>query len=122
MDGYRADHEVVSGRIEGDLEVDVVYTAILWRLNIRYRRVGDGKTLAPMYTNGNVIIGDAYEVESPVIPGYTADRPVVKGEMHGRNMSFTVWYTPEQTEVVIVDEKTPFGLGNVVMNAGDCFE
>ena len=62
MDGYRADHEVVSGRIEGDLEVDVVYTAILWRLNIRYRRVGDGKTLAPMYTNGNVIIGDAYEV------------------------------------------------------------
>ncbi len=122
MDGYRADPEVVSGRIEGDLEVDVVYTAILWRLNIRYRRVGDGKTLAPMYTNGNVIIGDAYEVESPVIPGYTADRPVVKGEMHGRNMSFTVWYTPEQTEVVIVDEKTPFGLGNVVMNAGDCFE
>lgn len=122
MDGYRADHEVVSGRIEGDLEVDVVYTAILWRLNIRYRRVGDGKTLAPMYTNGNVIIGDAYEVESPVIPGYTADRLVVKGEMHGRNMSFTVWYTPEQTEVVIVDEKTPFGLGNVVMNAGDCFE
>ncbi len=122
MDGYRADHEVVSGRIEGDLEVDVVYTAILWRLNIRYRRVGDGKTLAPMYTNGSVIIGDAYEVESPVIPGYTADRPVVKGEMHGRNMSFTVWYTPEQTEVVIVDEKTPFGLGNVVMNAGDCFE
>ena len=122
MDGYRADHEVVSGRIEGDLEVDVVYTAILWRLNIRYRRVGDGKTLAPMYTTGNVIIGDAYEVESPVIPGYTADRPVVKGEMHGRNMSFTVWYTPEQTEVVIVDEKTPFGLGNVVMNAGDCFE
>ena len=122
MDGYRADHEVVSGRIEGDLEVDVVYTAILWRLNIRYRRVGDGKTLAPMYTNGSVIIGDAYEVESPVIPGYTADRLVVKGEMHGRNMSFTVWYTPEQTEVVIVDEKTPFGLGNVVMNAGDCFE
>ena len=122
MDGYRADPEVVSGRIEGDLEVDVVYTAILWRLNIRYRRVGDGKTLAPMYTNGNVIIGDAYEVESPVIPGYTADRLVVKGEMHGRNMSFTVWYTPEQTEVVIVDEKTPFGLGNVVMNAGDCFE
>ena len=121
-DGYRADHEVVSGRIEGDLEVDVVYTAILWRLNIRYRRVGDGKTLAPMYTNGNMIIGDAYEVESPVIPGYTADMLVVKGEMHGRNMSFTVWYTPEQTEVVIVDEETPFGLGNVVMNAGDCFE
>lgn len=122
MEGYRADYEAVSGRMEGDLEVDVVYTAILWRLNIRYRRAGDGRTLAPMYTNGKMIIGDPYEIESPEIPGYTADRLVVKGEMHGRNMSFTVWYTPEQTEVVIADEKTPFGLGNVVMNAGDCFE
>ena len=40
----------VTGRITGDTEYDVIYTPIMWRLNIRYRyENGDTAWTSPIF-------------------------------------------------------------------------
>lgn len=65
--------------------------------------------------------GDSYQVVSPAIPGYHVSAGSYSGRMPGRNNSFVVWYYGEGL-TVLEDYDTPLGLGNVVINIGDCYE
>ena len=57
-----------------------------------------------------------------MINGYRANQKVVEGKMPGRDLKVTVIYMPNGDYIIINDYDTPLGLGNVNLNAGECFE
>ena len=70
----------------------VVYTEIDYTLTINYE-FGDGSPAAPPYVDAAMNVGDAYDVLSPVIPGYTADKLNVAGIMPAADVTELVVYT-----------------------------
>jgi hypothetical protein len=121
VNGYTADVEVVKGVVEEtDLVYDVIYTANEYSLTIEYI-YWNGSEAAPTYTD-SLKVGEEYSVESPVINGYRANQKVVEGKMPGRDLKVTVIYMPNGDYIIINDYDTPLGLGNVNLNAGECFE
>ena len=86
-------------------------------LTIRYR-YADGRTAGDTYTRVYKP-GDAYDVPSPVIPGYRAVPVRVTGTMPARDVTYTVIYVPDD---VIIDEPGAPGLGEVMVNVGECLE
>ena len=120
IEGYIADQLRVKGTMPNeDVTVTVYYDLGEYTLTIYYRYVGGG-TAAPTYKKTGLNIGDSYSVKSPVIDGYTCDRPTVRGKMPGRNVTITVYYAGE--DIIIDDYGTPLGLGNLSLNAGDTIE
>lgn len=91
----------------------------IYRLTVYYRYM-DGKQAAVTF-EGRFRKGFKYGVVSPTIPGYKMTRKLVSGEMPARDLSFVVWYYRDDYEV-LEDYDTPLGLGNVVINIGDCYE
>ena len=66
-----------------------------------------------------------YEVVSPIIPGYTANIPVVEGIMPNRDIEYTVIYVPKNSgrKYYQIDEyENPLGLGLIQMHVGVCYE
>ena len=120
--GYTADISVVQGVMEeADVVYDVIYTANVYTLTIHYV-YEDGRTAAPDYIEV-LHAGDMYDVASPVISGYQPNKKVVAGEMPARDVTFTVIYKALGDDYTIIDDYgNPLGLGNVNLNAGDCFE
>ena len=94
---------------------DVDYTLTV------YYRYQNGDTAAPTVVEVHKE-GDAYYVESPVIPGYTASIRLVSGTMPGRNVEYVVIYVRNGGYIIIEDFDTPLGLGQVFINTGDCLE
>jgi hypothetical protein len=91
--GYTASQTTVSGTMPADdVTVLVVYTAIDYTLTINYE-FGDGSPAAPPYVDAAMNVGDAYDVLSPVIPGYTADKLNVAGIMPAADVTELVVYT-----------------------------
>jgi uncharacterized repeat protein (TIGR01451 family) len=122
ISGYVANPAAVTGVITGDATFDVVYTRVDYTLTIHYV-YQDGSEAAPTHT-GTLGIGEMYDIASPVLEGYIATMERVSGEMPGYNMTYTVIYIEEESEdmFLIADYGTPLNIGNVVMNAGECFE
>lgn len=90
-----------------------------YTLTIYYRTL-DGKEVFPLYYD-KYREGDPYDIESPVLAGYRATLLRVTGNMPGRNVEVTVLYIPEGT--VVIDEfEAPLGVGQMVINKGDCLE
>lgn len=130
--GYSADLMYVIGTITEDTVVDVVYTRNSYTLTVQYRYL-DGTVAATDTVMRNMRYGDPYTIASPVIAGYVANQTSVSGVMPEGNVVLTVYYaaTPARNMLgnepprmfVLIDEYgIPLGVGNVVMNVGDCFE
>ena len=125
IEGFTPDMDVVAGTLNGDTNVDVIYSRNSYTLTIRYLDM-NGNVIATTYRKV-FFYGDRYSVKSPAVAGYEAVRGTVTGTMPARNVQITVRYNPlgqppvEELET-ISDYATPLGLGNVVMNSGDCFE
>ena len=117
--GYTLRSVVTAGRVTTFTNVkDDDGTDTDHLLTIRYR-YADGTFAADTYTRV-VRAGDAYDVPSPVIPGYRAVPLSVTGVMPARDMVFTVIYVPE--DQVPDDPGASGGLGEVILNVGDCLE
>ena len=71
--------------------IKVFYKKNVFNLTIHYV-YAEGGTAANDY-KASVIFGDPYSVNSPTINGYTADRPVVSGNMPAENVEVTVTYS-----------------------------
>ncbi len=120
--GYTADILRVTGVMEKqDMVYDVIYTANEYTLTVEYIYL-DGSEAAPTYTE-TLKAGDEYHVVSPVIDGYRASMKVVEGTMPARDVKYTVVYVKNGNGYIIIDDyDTPLGIGNVHLNAGECFE
>ena len=94
----------------------------IYKLTVYYRYM-DGKQAAVTF-QGQFRKGFQYGVVSPTIPGYRMTKKLVSGVMPGRNLSFVVWYYRDGWDgyEALEDYDTPLGLGNVVINIGDCYE
>ena len=92
-----------------------------YTLTIYYQYM-DGSTAAQTYVE-TYAAGTSFNVRSPSINGYITTRKNVSGIMPNRNLSYVVYYyrTEAATEI-IEDYDTPLGLGNTVINIGDCYE
>ena len=91
----------------------------IYTLTVVYRYT-NGEEAAVTYVN-QFREGESYEVISPEIPGYLVTKKVYAGTMSDRDQSFVVWYYREGY-TILEDYDTPLGLGNVVINIGDCYE
>ena len=98
IEGYTADRPVVSGTMPGnDLTVTVTYTADpppepqTYTLTVNYRYENGSQAAQPV--TRSLTAGSSYEITSPAIEGYTADKPVVSGTMPAEDLTVTVTYT-----------------------------
>ena len=85
-----------------------------------YYKYQDGSQAARTF-HEEIPVGDTYNVVSPKIPKYTATKLKIKGVMPKRNLVYTVYYYTGGT-IIIEDYETPLGLGDTIINIGDCFE
>lgn len=100
LTGYTADQTTVSGTMTGDKEVTVTYTKNKYTLEIDYLYAKDNSIASPKYTQ-DYIYQEGYSVTSPPLTGYTADKPVVSGNMPAGNICITVKYTAIDVTVII---------------------
>lgn len=80
------------GEDESANVIKVFYKKNVFTLTIHYVYAEGGGQAAEDYT-ASVTFGDSYSVTSPVIDGYTADKPVVSDNMPANNVEVTVTYT-----------------------------
>jgi len=120
--GYDVDIEIVQGTINEDLVVYVHYVPKAYRLTIRYI-FADGTEAAGTYT-ATVHTGEAYDVASPEIEGYTALRLKVSGTNPGRDEQYTVVYIEGTLDGLITmeDYEVANGLDTTYVQVGICFE
>ena len=128
--GYRAQVSRVRGTINGNTIINVRYVPNTYTVTVYYRYL-NGQTAAPTAYR-SVKTGTGYTIGSPAIGGYVANVASISGTVTGRDLTYVVYYTgtgaggSENVEVVnlneIDDYKTPLGLGEVGINAGECFE
>lgn len=146
--GYTPNLLNAIGVISDNTTVQVVYTMNAYRLTVRYRYM-DGTVAAADYVAQNLRYDQPYEVDTPSLTGYTANTARVSGRMPDGDVEVTVYFAATPTPppppavvpggdptgdaavvaaepapvFVLIDEYgIPLGLGNVVMNVGDCFE
>lgn len=119
--GWDADMSRVEGRMpDDDLVVDVVYRQLIYKLTIYYI-FEDGTTAHKEY-EAKLTAGEKFAVESPEIEGYKPNLWMISGEMPARDLNYTVIYMAQNTPVDLSAATAPLGIGNVVPNAGDCFD
>lgn len=119
--GWDADMSRVEGRMpDEDLVVDVVYRQLIYKLTIYYI-FEDGTTAHKEY-EAKLTAGEKFAVESPEIEGYKPNLWMISGEMPARDLNYTVIYMAQNTPVDLSAATAPLGIGNVVPNAGDCFD
>lgn len=126
--GYDVDKTEVAGTVgEEDLVFDVIYTAKEYSLTIKYVYLLDGTEAAPTHTD-SLKAGEVYTVTSPEVDGAYASVETVFGVMLPTDTVRTVYYItlPKGRTYpdlfIIEDYETPLGIGNVNLNAGECFE
>lgn len=128
--GYEVDRAEVTGVMgQEDVTFDVIYTAKEYTLTINYI-YADGTTAAPSASQ-QLRPGQIYDVVSPVIDGAFATIEEVEGIMPPWDKTVTVIYVklpepapgrPGRNLFIIEDYETPLGIGQVNLNAGECFE
>ncbi|MBQ6175670.1 MAG: hypothetical protein IJK29_00585, partial [Bacteroidales bacterium] len=118
-EGYEPDLERVKGTLMADTEVDVHYTARIFKLTIHYRVAETGAILRPDYVV-ELPYGTEFDVKSPIVEGYYMNHENIKGVMEAHDMEFTVLYT--KSSIVIDDPTVPLGIGGAYINVGECIE
>ncbi|MBQ7645487.1 MAG: MucBP domain-containing protein, partial [Spirochaetales bacterium] len=118
--GFKPNMDRVTGTLDEDTEITVLYTRQAYNLTIRYRYIGGGEAAPTFRTTAEY--GYTYSRTSPVIAGYTASDRVISGRMPARDVEFIVYYSPNDDRVIIDDYGTPLGLGNLGLNAGETIE
>ena len=133
--GYRAKVTRVKGTINGDTIINVKYVPITYNVTVYYRYL-NGQTAAPTAYR-SMTTGTSYNIGSPAIGGYVASVSLISGTVTGRDLTYVVYYTGtgdglnngagrESEQMVDVntfdDYRTPLGLGEIGINAGECFE
>lgn len=100
ISGWIAQSLTVSGTIdtEDSIVIDVYYTPASGLLTIIYV-LSDSDTVYDTYTDDTLTTGAPYSVDSPVIPGYTPDQPVVQGNLGEEGTVVYVRYSPNQYTV-----------------------
>ncbi|MEY8441024.1 hypothetical protein, partial [Anaerotruncus colihominis] len=93
--GFYTDQAIVSGTMpDNDLTVTVTYLPVpgelLYTLSVVYQ-FSDG-TSASNIVIKHLEAGAPYSIVSPVITGYTADKPTVSGTMPENNLRIVVTY------------------------------
>ncbi len=89
--GYEPNIPVVSGVMNSDgLEIIVTYLRGNPILTIDYL-YPDGSQAAPSAKSA-VKTGQSYNIMSPLVPGYTPDKPVISGIMRDEDIHITVTY------------------------------
>ena len=119
--GYTPDQAAVTGTIFKDTELTVVYKINPYVLTINYLYAGTGAVAAPQYKKV-LNYKDLYDVASPAIEGYRRTIWRVQGRMPASDVVVTVWYVPENDWVIIIDDETPLGFGNLSVGGGECIE
>ena len=113
IDGYLADKPTVSGVMpKSDLTVTVTYTKLepeKYPLVIYYK-YEDGTDAAPSYSDA-LEEGETYNVASPAIKGYKADKETVSGSMTTDGATITVTYFEDVTEVIVTFDAQGGNLG-----------
>ena len=79
IDGYIPNIEVVSGTLEADTEVNVIYTRNKYNLVINYKDI-DGNKVYDSY-NESLLKNSEYNIESPAIEGHTPNINIVSGTL-----------------------------------------
>ena len=123
LTGYKADLATVSGIINTDMTLKVIYTPIEYTLTIRFRFTTGGEA-APTRTM-KLYYGDMIIDSSPEIEGYECQMPMIMADMPAHDMEITVYYAPIETQerpVIITEYGTPLGLDSVSLNLGECIE
>ncbi|MDO5435913.1 MAG: Cna B-type domain-containing protein, partial [Clostridia bacterium] len=121
IQGYTPDLTRVTGVVgKSDIEVDVVYTPVLYSLTIRYIDRETGAEVATTYYESGLKVGDHYEVVSPKVAGKTPSIGTVKGSMPAHDMVVTVFYGTGT--IIITDYETPLGAPGCGAETGECFE
>ncbi len=118
--GFAPSQARVTGTMNDNTEITVVYSRQSYNLTIRYRYINGGEAAPTFRTTAEY--GYYYSRRSPVIAGYTASDRVISGRMPARDLEFIVYYSPDDDRVIIDDYGTPLGLGNLGMNAGETIE
>ncbi len=102
IEGYTADKPVVSGTMPAeDLTVTVTYTAVpppepqTYTLTVNYRYENGSQAAQPV--TRSLTAGSSYEITSPTIKNYTADRVVVSGIMPERDLTVHVLYRKDSS-------------------------
>ncbi len=85
-----------------------------------YYRYSDGTEAAVPYKN-HYQDGESFGVHSPNISGYHTTTGKVSGKVNGRNESIVVYYYKD-SDIILEDYGTPLGLGDIIINIGDCYE
>jgi len=89
--GYEPNIPVVSGVMNSDgREIVVTYLRGIPILTIDYL-YPDGSQAAPSAKSA-IKTGQSYNIMSPLVPGYTPDKPVISGIMGNENIHVTVTY------------------------------
>ena len=115
------EHYVLSSSVtEGSVTTLTNTRVVPHRLRIIYQYI-DGREAAPTVER-MLYPRDPYDVESPVIPGYTATLLRVEGRMPNHDVEYLVLYLPGEGLRILDDYETPLGLGNVFINIGECIE
>ena len=103
ISGFSVDSDIISGVMpDSDVTYNVVYSATLHTLTIFYTFI-DGSNAAPVYSH-EYRYGETYNVTSPVVYGFVANKISVKGIMPNRNLTVTVIYNmvPHEIEDTIL--------------------
>lgn len=91
--GYTPDQATVSGTMPAENKViNVVYRKNVHSIKVNYIYEENGKEAAPSVTK-NVAYGDEYDIDSPIISGFTPNKAEIKGTMADKNIEVTVKYT-----------------------------
>ncbi len=118
--GYNVNQERAVGTVLGDVVIDVIYTSAEFTIAVHYV-YQDGTEALTTYRD-TLLYGEGFYVATPALAGYTPNIRMVAGNMEARHMSYTVIYVPDDAVVTIDEYGVPLGLGNMVMNVGDCIE
>lgn len=119
LENYSADILLVSGTVENeDLAYVVIYTyapveetpdPAAYAVEIRYI-YEDGSQAADTY-NEEYESGTAFQITSPLIDGYTADKPVIADIVEDHSLVYVVIYTREDATIPgsdIIDDNLTF--------------
>ena len=99
VEGYTADQLTVSGTMPAkNVDVTVTYNINSYTATVNYFYIKDNAEVSPARII-DLKYNESYEIVSPVIAGYTADKPVVSGTMGSRDFCVSVFYTINQYTV-----------------------
>ena len=96
--GHTADLLLIEGNITENLEITVTYSPVNCKITVEYV-YSDGRVIDSV--SSEISFGEAYEIVSPTIQGYSPDKAVISGVAESENLSFKVVYSVKKYTLTI---------------------